>query len=227
MEIQINEIAKWHHEEGLSLRAICRRLKVPEGKKTMLSRLLRQHGYEVNRGKRGIKIGDVVEEKCPTCGRRKKVRLRKIDQIPRDCISCSTKKSHQNNPRIRREENHYNWRGGINVNAQGYIIEYVRKNNPFYPMATNTGGKRFGGYVLQHRLVMAKHLGRCLQPYEVVHHINGDKRDNRIENLSLTVRNTHGLRYADAYSDGYKQGYADAMKANEKVRDGGNWVKTR
>jgi len=76
--------------------------------------------------------------------------------------------------RSRSGPNHPNWNGGT-IENEGYILVL----QPKYP---NANAK---GYVLEHRLVMSQHLGRPLEEGETVHHKNGIKYDNRIENLEL------------------------------------------
>jgi len=70
---------------------------------------------------------------------------------------------------------HPNWKGGKIIRQDDYVCIY----QPTHPFSTKQG------YVLEHRLVMEKHLGRYLEPKEVVHHINEITNDNRIENFIL------------------------------------------
>ena len=79
------------------------------------------------------------------------------------------------------------WKGGVDHRAKGYIGVKVSPNDFFFPMADHHG------YILEHRLVIAKHLNRCLLPWEIVHHKNGMKGDNRFENLELLPSQTKHL----------------------------------
>lgn len=62
----------------------------------------------------------------------------------------------------------------------GYLIGYI-KDSP----SSKTRG------ILQHRLVMEKHLGRKLASWELVHHIDGNKTNNAISNLMIVTRSEH------------------------------------
>jgi len=90
---------------------------------------------------------------------------RKFSKIHRKKISIN--KLREKNP---------NWKYGRIKWKSGYVGILVGQ------------GKSGGKYVMEHRLVMEKHLGRKLDKQEYVHHKNAIKDDNRIENLELILR---------------------------------------
>lgn len=82
---------------------------------------------------------------------------------------------------------HYRWKGGRYV-KQGYVVLQRAKALELYPNATIPNHQRHIG---EHQAVMSHHLQRALYPGETVHHKNGVRRDNRLENLELKVA-AHG-----------------------------------
>ena len=82
------------------------------------------------------------------------------------------------------------WKGGKFKNKAGYVFVWLSPDDFFYSMARFRGT---AGYILEHRLTMARALKRCLLPWEVVHHKNGIKDDNRLENLILLPKQSDHL----------------------------------
>lgn len=90
--------------------------------------------------------------------------------------------------------------GTRRVDADGYVVVKVGRTWPFWPpdFAGSAGGR--GAWVREHRMVMAEFLGRPLDSREQVHHVNGDRQDNRLENLQLRS-GPHGSGVAYVCSD--------------------------
>ena len=112
---------------------------------------------------------------CPDCGQERWIPFRKKGGHPYSpfCNSCNKRGSRNSQ-----------WIGGRR-RAQGYIFICLSPSDFFYSMADKKG------CVLEHRLVMAKLLGRNLHSWEIVHHKNHIRDDNRIENLQLVTDDRH------------------------------------
>jgi hypothetical protein len=152
----------------------------------------------------------MVDCRCQTCGVLFKSTKRKTKYCSRTCVPYGShlkgkkqsaehirqrtevirkvvktpewRKAHKNAwDRLKEPESNPAWKGGKSKDNDGYI--YIKAHEHPYRNARN--------YVFEHRLIMEKHLGRFLQPWEVLHHKNGIVDDNRIENLTLTNHPEH------------------------------------
>lgn len=74
-----------------------------------------------------------------------------------------------------------NWKGGRYKDSSGYFILH----KPDHPFATTRG------YVKEHRAIWEFYNNATLLPWAAVHHINGIRDDNRIENLIAMNKSTH------------------------------------
>jgi hypothetical protein len=108
---------------------------------------------------------------CPSCRKQKyknnctkcgKLKQRKSKQCAL-CLSISKQ---------------YPYSKKKHISTDGYVYVYY-KNHPYADKA---------GRIYEHRLIMEKKIGRYLFPFENVHHKNGIRLDNRIENLELWTK---------------------------------------
>ncbi len=130
---------------------------------------------------------------CIDCGQTRWIGIRHGQPESLRCKSCA-----------HTGKNHYAYKDRVK-STQGYIFVKLSTDSFFSPMIQPHKG------ILEHRLIMAEHLGRCLQPWEQVHHKNGIKDDNRLENLELTINGNHILQHNKGYRDGYRQGFLDGQ----------------
>ncbi len=159
-----------------------------------------------------IKLGDIpksrelgykgtIQQKyifiaCSDCGKERWVRLKGGKPEYIRCPSCGCKKRHSPSSATRlkmsqsrdgkyRGENSPNWKGGKIRDAFGYILVKLQPDDFFYSMIDARG------YVKEHRLIVAQSIGRNLHLWEIVHHKNHIRDDNRLDNLQLISDDKH------------------------------------
>jgi hypothetical protein len=101
---------------------------------------------------------------------------------------AARERADQNTPRFLEKarmaktgERNGGWKGGRLLSSQGYVMVQAKQ----HPRANRKG------YVPEHRLVMESSLKRILSPSECVHHENGIRADNRLENLRIMSPSEH------------------------------------
>jgi hypothetical protein len=150
--------------------------------------------------------GQYVPVRCSRCGQEHRAHGANIRKISYTglCRSC-----------LHTGPTSTTWRGG-QVTKRGYIYVKVYPDHPFYDTMANSLG-----YIAEHRLVMAEHLGYPLDTNDLVHHRNGNKTDNRIENLELFIsKNDLGKKRQERHPHpGHTSADGLAQQIIERLKD--------
>lgn len=131
------------------------------------------------------------KQTCETCG---------VIFLPKRPVEGGQFCSYECSGKARRKER---------IDRNGYWYKCV----PEHPRASKQG------YVGEHTLIMEKYLGRYLEPDEVVHHKNHDRKDNAIENLELMTDSEHRRHHmAEQVASGLMNTEAQRQRASERMR---------
>jgi ribosomal protein L40E len=112
---------------------------------------------------------------CPKCGGRK-------DFYAKACRKCTI----PGKPLLGKKGiEHPAWKRGYRIDQDGYIKTYA----PDHPWP------RRGGYIFEHVRLMELAIGRRMRVEEVVHHINENRQDNRLDNLEIMTTSNHSIHH--------------------------------
>ena len=139
---------------------------------------------------------------CEGCGKERWVLLTHGKLINLRCNSCKMR--------------HFD---GRKEEKDGYILIKLQPDDFFYKMVNSQS------YVREHRLVVAKALGRCLHLWEIVHHKNHIRDDNRLENLQLISDDGHKQITLLANRINFLEGRVAVLEAENILLRGELWGK--
>lgn len=153
---------------------------------------------------------------CASCKEWRKVRTVSIGKVRKGagkfCVKC--RKQNRSSTGI----------VGKHINSSGYVVcsisIYSQDEQDILIKMFQTCEAKKRQEILEHRAIMALHLKRPLKSEEIVHHINGDKKDNRIENLEITSRDAHTGEHKKIMKDleKLKQDYEVLLNENNKLK---------
>lgn len=145
---------------------------------------------------------------CVLCGKRRTLSVSTViaNEYHNLCRVCSSKK-------YRRGTANSSWKRGYSINADGYKLITIYEEDPYFALAQHTGR------VFEHRYIMAKHLSRLLTKKETVHHKDGNKLNNSIENLELRTIDNHGPGHeADIYQQKFTAYYHKIKQLEDRIK---------
>lgn len=103
--------------------------------------------------------------------------------------------------------------------------ERVDRNGYWYVFVENHPNRNKQGYVPEHHLIMEKKLGHFIEDGFVVHHINEDKKDNRIENLEYMSSSEHNsLHIKENHKKGVINTAEQRKRASKRMKENNPYV---